>query len=89
MERCPRCGANLALVGHMHRCVPRARELPRVEAVRPPLPAPVTKKAVTKIPVTENRVTKMPRGRPRKEHPLTGAERTRRWRSRGSGGGMC
>ena len=64
---------NLALVGHMHRCVPRARELPRVEAVRPPLPAPVTKKAVTKIPVTENRVTKNPRGRPRKEHPLTGA----------------
>jgi len=46
----------------MHRCVPRARELPRVEAVRPPLPAPVTKKAVTKIPVTENRVTKKPRG---------------------------
>ena len=88
MERCPRCGANLALVGHMHRCVPRARELPWVEAVRPPLPAPVTKKAVTKIPVTENRVTKKPRGRPRKEHPLTGAERTRRWRSRVSGGGM-
>ena len=82
MERCPRCGAILALVGHMHRCVPRARELPRVEAVRPPLPAPVTKNAVTKIPVTENRVTKKPRGRPRKEHPLTGAERTRRWRSR-------
>jgi len=32
----------------------------------------VTKKAVTKIPVTENRVTKKPRGRPRKEHLLTG-----------------
>jgi len=28
-------------------------------------------------------------GRPRKERVLTGAERTRRWRSRVSGGGMC
>ena len=29
MELCPKCKANLALVGRMHRCV--ARELPRVE----------------------------------------------------------
>lgn len=29
IERCQLCGANLALVGHVHRCIPRAiEELP-------------------------------------------------------------
>ena len=61
MNLCPTCGANLDLVGRVHRCVPRVEvgrsregkpvyrvELPRVDS--PPL--------VTKPPVTKGVVTK-------------------------------
>ena len=81
MAVCPICGKNLDLVGRLHLCVP------------------VTKPAVTKAPVTKVVVTKptpvlkvvrgsKKGGRPRLgKEVLTGAERTRGWRSRGSGGG--
>jgi hypothetical protein len=84
MKICPLCRANLELVGRVHRCV-----------------AVVTKPAVTKPPVTKVVVTKptpvlrVVGVRKRGGRPplgavaMPGAERTRRWRSRVSGGGMC
>jgi hypothetical protein len=33
IELCPRCGKNLALVGHMHLCAPLLTHAPKAKAV--------------------------------------------------------
>src|SRR6516225_2193992 len=89
--RCPTC--RLAWAGDA-RVRPRTQASLAVSAdgenwllinASPDLPQQVRQSKVPKKEV----VGKRGRGRPRKERVLTGAERTRRWRSRVSGGGMC
>ena len=87
-DPCPKCGANRVMVGYVHRCVSVTKIPVTKNVVTINRPASVTKIPKEVIPKKEV-VGKRGRGRPRKERVLTGAERTRRWRSRVSGGGMC
>ena len=34
-DLCPRCGANLVLVGRVHRCIPRPANVPQAPVVKP------------------------------------------------------
>jgi hypothetical protein len=41
MERCPDCGASLALVGRQHRCVPKAKPVSQTDVAKAAVRAPV------------------------------------------------
>jgi hypothetical protein len=68
----------------------KVTEIPKPVTINP---QPVTKKVTTNTPVTENvtlntpvtinaPIPKLKRGRPKTDNPLSGAERTRRYRQR-------
>lgn len=74
-ERCPVCGANLALVGRMHRCMPPANAPGRRSKfgwVRDVKPVDGTRAAATHGPATHGPAT----------HKSTSAERQARYRAK-------